>query len=66
MPVEACSDDSVREDARQVAEASVAIQRRTVSSASLFGKGGKQIVIEHKGEQYRLRETRNGKLILTK
>ena len=39
---------------------------RPISTASLFAKGGNEIVIEHQGEQYRLRQTRNGKLILTK
>lgn len=34
-------------------------------SADLFAKG-RQIIIEHNGEEYRLRLTRNEKLILTK
>jgi hemin uptake protein HemP len=29
-------------------------------------KGGREIYIHHKGELYRLQETRNGKLILKK
>jgi hemin uptake protein HemP len=37
-----------------------------ISSASLFGCGKNEVLIEHRGEQYRLRQTRNGKLILTK
>lgn len=41
-------------------------QDSPLSTASLFAKGGNEIVIEHQGEQYRLRQTRNGKLILTK
>ncbi|MGE5319837.1 MAG: hemin uptake protein HemP [Hyphomicrobiaceae bacterium] len=32
---------------------------------SLF-RGGQEILIDHSGEIYRLRVTRNGKLILTK
>jgi hemin uptake protein HemP len=41
-------------------------QDREISSASLFCYGRNEVVIEHRGEQYRLRQTRNGKLILTK
>lgn len=37
----------------------------TVSAQSLFG-GAKEIVIRHQGDEYRLRITRNDKLILTK
>jgi hemin uptake protein HemP len=36
-----------------------------VSTAALF-KGQREIVIEHNGELYRLRITRQGKLILNK
>lgn len=39
--------------------------RRRVASESLLG-GGRELEIEHGDEVYRLRETRNGKLILTK
>jgi len=39
--------------------------RPMVRSADLF-QGGKEIVIRHGGEEYRLRITRTGKLILTK
>jgi hemin uptake protein HemP len=38
---------------------------RTLRSAALLG-AGREIVILHGGEAYRLRVTRNGKLILTK
>jgi hemin uptake protein HemP len=38
---------------------------KQVSSESLFGMG-KEILIQHRGEQYHLRVTRNDKLILTK
>jgi hemin uptake protein HemP len=38
---------------------------QSVSSAQLF-KGGKELVIEHASARYRLRITRQGKLILTK
>jgi|RhiMethySRZTD1v2_1073278.scaffolds.fasta_scaffold908977_2 hemin uptake protein HemP len=39
--------------------------RPTVRSSDLF-QGGKEIVIRHGSEEYRLRITRAGKLILTK
>ena len=39
--------------------------RPTVTSTDLF-RGGREIVIRHGGEEYRLRITRTGKLILTK
>ena len=39
--------------------------RPTVQSTDLF-QGGKEIVIRHGTEEYRLRITRAGKLILTK
>ncbi len=34
--------------------------------ADLLFQGSQEILIDHKGETYRLRITRNGKLILTK
>ncbi len=39
--------------------------RRTIRSADLFGEA-REIVIEHRAEEYRLTITRAGKLILTK
>jgi len=39
--------------------------RRRITSQQLFAKQN-EIVIEHQGEEYRLRITSNGKLILTK
>lgn len=39
--------------------------RPTVSSTELF-RGARELVIRHGGEEYRLRITRAGKLILTK
>lgn len=39
--------------------------RPRLHSTELFGKA-REIVIEHAGEEYRLRLTRQGKLILTK
>ncbi|GAB6041389.1 hemin uptake protein HemP [Endothiovibrio diazotrophicus] len=38
---------------------------RRVSSEQLFA-GASRVVIEHRGEEYRLLMTRQGKLILTK
>jgi len=37
-----------------------------IASESLFAPGQNEVVIEHGGVRYRLRQTRNGKLILTK
>ncbi|MCX5495069.1 hemin uptake protein HemP [Kaistia dalseonensis] len=42
-----------------------ASELKVVSSADLFG-GAREIVIRHAGENYRLRVTRAGKLILNK
>ncbi|MCK9395056.1 MAG: hemin uptake protein HemP [Methylobacter sp.] len=39
--------------------------RQRLHSTELFG-AGREVVIEHAGEEYRLRLTRQGKLILTK
>ncbi|ABI58984.1 MULTISPECIES: hemin uptake protein HemP [Nitrosomonas] len=38
---------------------------KLISSKTLFGIGN-EILIQHRGEQYHLRLTRNDKLILTK
>lgn len=40
-------------------------RRQPISSANLF-QAGDEVMISHAGEHYRLRRTRNGKLILTK
>ncbi len=40
-------------------------RNRRIFSDTLFSQGD-EIFIQHQGEQYRLRRTRNGKLILTK
>lgn len=39
--------------------------RRRLDSAEIL-KGGRQVLILHEGQEYRLQVTRNGKLILTK
>lgn len=38
---------------------------RRVDSAELM-RGARELIIAHEGEHYRLQQTRNGKLILTK
>ena len=38
---------------------------KAIYSDTLFATGN-EVLIQHHGEQYRLRRTRNGKLILTK
>ena len=38
---------------------------KEIDVASLLG-GGREVVLVHRGERYRLRITANGKLILTK
>ena len=49
---------------RQPADAQPALTRRIVSR-ELLGPDG-QIIIHHRGEDYRLRITSKGKLLLTK
>ena len=44
---------------------SKAASRRTIRSADLFGEA-REVIIEHRTEEYRLTITRAGKLILTK
>lgn len=45
--------------------AAAAAARKRISSGELFG-AVRELVIEHVGEEYRLRITSQGKLILTK
>ena len=40
-------------------------QRRRISTADLL-QGAREVIIVHKGEEYVLRVTKTGKLILTK
>jgi len=40
------------------------IEQRRILSGQLLGPAG-QVVIVHNGREYRLRQTQNGKLILT-
>ena len=46
-------------------DAAPAAPVRSVSSQTLLA-GGRELVIQHQGSEYRLRLTRNDKLILTK
>jgi len=48
-----------------LATASSTEAARTISSQELM-QGHRELLIEHAGETYRLRVTRNGKLILNK
>ncbi len=48
-----------------VKHGSTPVARPRVHSADLFGSAH-EVLIEHAGEEYRLRLTRQGKLILTK
>ena len=45
--------------------ANVPVTNRSISSEALFA-GRRELLIEHAGEEYRLRLTNQGKLILTK
>ena len=56
---------SVRDDKAAVEPKSVPLSVRIFRSAELFA-GEQEVIIEHGDEHYRLRSTRNGKLILTK
>lgn len=56
--------DSGRLD-REAAPTRVAENSHRLRSTEIF-KGAREIVIEHGGEEYRLRRTSKGKLILTK
>ena len=44
---------------------SVSTAPKQVKSGALF-EGAQELRIDHNGQEYRLRQTRNGKLILTK
>ncbi len=48
-----------------VSLATSATTRRRVESEILLGESG-ELIIEHAGQEYRLRRTRHGRLILTK
>ncbi|OGA60823.1 MAG: hypothetical protein A3G81_23895 [Betaproteobacteria bacterium RIFCSPLOWO2_12_FULL_65_14] len=46
------------------AQPKVPIERRRISSEQLLGRAGEAVIV-HNGREYRLRQTQNGKLILT-
>jgi hemin uptake protein HemP len=56
---------TARPDDTPAREPAPALRPRRISSRTLFGES-REVVIEHQGEQYRLRITSLGKLILTK
>lgn len=60
----ATSPDSHRPSALHASTTSQRGQPKTVTSEALLGADG-QLIIEHNGQQYRLRRTRHNKLILT-
>ena len=60
----AASDASLR-NASSVSRTPTTQAQRQFDSRTLFGEA-KEVRIEHFGQEYRLRQTRNGKLILTK
>lgn len=51
--------------ARSVSSAAQALVPRRLNSEVLFGRCA-EVIILHDGQEYRLRRTRNGKLILNK
>lgn len=57
------SPDSVRASA-QTTPHERSYKPASVESSNLLDAQG-QLIIEHRGKRYQLRETRNGKLILT-
>jgi hemin uptake protein HemP len=52
------------EQTRKIQKADSTPSPRRVQSEALLGSG-REVVIVHKGREYRLRVTQNGKLILT-
>jgi hemin uptake protein HemP len=63
-PLPAPTDDD-RSSPRAAARAPLAGAEPRITSRQLLGDG-KEVLIEHRGAIYRLRETSLGKLILTK
>ena len=56
---------SLARDASSSISRAASISSRQFDSRTLFGDA-QEVRIEHFGQEYRLRQTRNGKLILTK
>jgi hemin uptake protein HemP len=62
VPQPTASPVSIPEARASIAALPVSI----LDSAELFGQGASEVRIVHRGQEYRLRITRQGKLILTK
>lgn len=58
-------DSALQQDSATAADKPSVGARRRLSSRELFGET-RELVIEHADEEYRLRITSQGKLILTK
>ena len=56
---------SVDDSDQQTEESSTKQAPETISSRKLLG-AARRLLIEHQGQHYELRETRRGRLILTK
>ncbi len=63
METNSTDDDGVQAGEHHVKGAS--LRQRVLDSDDLL-RGDNEVLIDHHGEIYRLRETRNGKLILGK
>lgn len=59
------SAQSLNGDRKPAVPTGLRVQKSCISASELMG-GARELLIEHAGEEYRLRITRNGKLILTK
>lgn len=59
------SAQSLSGDRKPAVSAAARVPKSCVSALELMGSA-RELLIEHAGEEYRLRITRNGKLILTK
>lgn len=55
----------IRQPQSALSDSSGDASRKRLASGDLFGSA-QEILIEHAGQEYRLRITRQGKLILTK
>lgn len=60
-----CLDSGFLRDSVGGGKSESPVKTRSVTSEALLGERG-ELKIQHNGEQYSLRRTRHGKLILTK
>ena len=65
MPLKPCFTPPA-DPARQMDPSAQQARASSSIPAQLLFQGGQEILIDHKGEAYRLRITKNDKLILTK